>query len=81
MFFGVLPEVMLDGTKDVMTAVHEDETTRYVALYAYNRVEYAPDEPNPDEFGVTRSSEGTMKSTLSKTGKTKPENDPDKTSR
>ena len=50
---GVLPEVMLDRTKDVMTAVHEDETTRYVALYAYNRVEYAPDDPNPDEFGVS----------------------------
>ena len=69
-YLGVLPEVMLDGTKDVMTAVHEDETTRYVALYAYNRVEYAPDEPNPDEFGVSSIfRKGTMKSTYQRPGK------------
>ena len=69
-YLGVLPEVMLDGTKDVMTAVHEDETTRYVALYAYNRVEYAPDEPNPDEFGVSSIfRKGTMKNTYQRPGK------------
>lgn len=69
-YIGVLPEVILDGTKDVMTAVREDETTRYVALYAYNRVEYAPDDPNPDEFGVSSIfRKGTMKSTYQRPGK------------
>lgn len=35
---GVMPEVMLDGKRDIMTAVHEDEKIRYITLYAYNIV-------------------------------------------
>lgn len=67
---GVLPEVILDGKQDLMTAVYEDASTRYVALYAYNRIEYAPDEPNPDEFGVSAIfRKGTTKSTYQRPGR------------
>ena len=67
---GVFPEVILDGKQDLMTAVHEDDMTRYIALYAYNRIEYAPDNLNPDEFGVSAIfKKGTIKSTYQRPGK------------
>lgn len=66
---GVMPEVMLDGKRDIMTAVHEDEKIRYIALYAYNRVEYTPDEPNPDEFGVSAVFGKTNKSSYQRPGR------------
>lgn len=49
---GILPNVGLAGTKDIMTAMHVDEEAhkKYCALYAYNRVVYSPDDPNPDEI-------------------------------
>lgn len=66
---GVMPEVMLDGKRDIMTAVHEDDKIRYIALYAYNRVEYTPDNPNPDEFGVSALFGKTNKSSYQRPGK------------
>lgn len=47
----ILPRIRLDGEKDMMTAmrVSDGGEEKYIALYAYNRVEYSPDEPNPEE--------------------------------
>lgn len=49
---GILPNICLDGTKDIMTAMHVDEENKkkYCAFYGYNRVVYSPDDPNPDEI-------------------------------
>lgn len=65
----VMPEVMLDGKRDIMTAVHEDEKIRYITLYAYNRVDYTPNEANPDEFGVSAVFGKTSKSSYQRPGK------------
>lgn len=48
----IRPEVWLDGSMDLMTAVRLDHESRnrYFILYGYNRVEYSPDDPNPDEL-------------------------------
>jgi hypothetical protein len=50
---GIRPRVILDGDMDIMTAVREDEANKYYALYGYNRVEFTPDDPNPDEVSVS----------------------------
>lgn len=51
----IKPEVWLDGEMDLMTAVRVDEETRnrYFILYGYNRIEYSPDDPNPDELACS----------------------------
>lgn len=50
---GVTPRTALEGIHDVMTAVRTDSSGCYYALYGYNRVEYAPDDQNPDELSVS----------------------------
>lgn len=51
----IRPEIWLDGSMDIMTAVRLDpeSTIRYFALYGYNRVEYSPKDPNPDELACS----------------------------
>ena len=43
----ILPNVMLDGTMDIITAmrVDEEKEMKYYSLYAYNRIEYTPENP------------------------------------
>lgn len=51
----IRPEIWLDGSMDLMTAVRLDHESRnrYFVLYGYNRVEYSPDDPNPDELACS----------------------------
>ena len=51
---GILPNICLDGTKDIMTAMHVDEENKkkYCAFYGYNRVVYSPDDPNQMRYCV-----------------------------
>lgn len=68
---GVLPDVQLDGGKDIMTAEHVDEERqiRYYALYAYNRIEYTPDTPNPNEISCSALyKKGTTKGSYERPG-------------
>lgn len=62
---GIVPEIRLAGDMDIMTAVRWDRENhwRYYALYGYNPVEYAPEEPNSEELAV---------SAIYKKGTTKP---------
>ena len=66
---GVMPEVKLDGKKNLMTAVHEDEKSRYIAIYAYNCIQYMPETRNPNEFGVSALFGNTNKSAYQRPGK------------
>lgn len=74
---GVLPRAALRvvaggtaGDGDLLTAVREDEGgERYVALYAPNRVIYAPDEEHGEEIVVSAIyRRGTTKSTYARPG-------------
>ncbi len=51
----IRPEVWLAGGMDLMTAVRVDEEcrNRYFILYGYNRIEYSPEDPNPDELACS----------------------------
>ena len=66
---GVTPEVRLDGKRDLMTAVREDENSRYIAFYAYNRIQYLPDTLSHNEFGVSALFGKTNKSSYQRPGK------------
>lgn len=50
---GIRPRAELDGKKDMMTAVRSDGKNTFYAIYQYNRVEYDPDDPNPEEMAVS----------------------------
>ncbi len=67
----IRPEVWLDGGMDIMTAVRVDEESgnRYFSLYGYNRIEYSPDDPNPDELACSAIfRKGTTKGSYSRPG-------------
>lgn len=49
----ILPNIQLEGKMDIMTALRTDEDKKinYYALYAYNRISYTPETPNPELSG------------------------------
>ena len=67
---GILPRLRLTGNRDLMTAVREEDPERvYYALYAYNRIEFAPQDPNPDEMAVSALyKKGTTKGSYQRPG-------------
>ncbi len=68
---GILPDVQPEGGGDIVTAAHIDEENniRYYALYAYNRVKYTPETPNPDEFSCSALyKKGTTKGSYQRPG-------------
>lgn len=67
----VLANVELDGTADVITAMHVDEEKKvnYYALYAYNKIKCTPEEPNPEELACSAMYQrGTTKGTYQRPG-------------
>lgn len=71
MKIGILPDVVLDGGMDIMTAEHvdEDEALTCYMLYAYNRAEADPENPNPDEISVSAMyRKGTTKGSYERPG-------------
>ena len=69
---GVSASVILDGRHDLMTLSRTDDSkgSRYYGLYAYNRVVYQPDEPNPDEAAVSAIyRKGTTKGSYQRPGR------------
>lgn len=67
---GVTPAVWLpESGMDVMTAMRTEGEKCYFALYGYNRVEYSPMSPNPDELAVSALfQKGTTKSSYQRPG-------------
>lgn len=68
---GILPDVVLDGRMDIMTAEHVDEKEEvtYYMLYAYNRVEVDQANLNPDEISVSAMyRKGTTKGSYERPG-------------
>ncbi len=67
---GVMPEIWLDGEMDLITAARADENNnRYFILYGYNRIEYSPDSPNPDELACSAIfRKGTTKGSYTRPG-------------
>lgn len=68
----IFPEVILSGDTDVMTSVRYDQDShmRFYGLYAYNRVRYSPDDPNPDELSVSALyAKGTTKGSYQRPGR------------
>lgn len=68
----IYPRVRLEGGKDIVTAVREDEKNNvtYYAMYAYNRVRCTPDELNPDELACSAMyQKGTTKGSYLRPGK------------
>ncbi len=73
---GILPEVLLDGGMDIMTAVRREKGSwkkefKYYAVYAYNRVQYTPETPNPHASACcTPFKQGTVKEDYERPGMT-----------
>lgn len=67
---GIRARVSLpDAAMDMITAVHQDGEQQYYALYGYNRVIYAPGDPNHSETGVSAQfRQGTTKGTYVRPG-------------
>ncbi len=66
---GILPRIALEGRKDVMTAVHEDQDARYCCLYGFNRLVLDQEHPNPDEISVSAIyQKGTIKRSYERPG-------------
>lgn len=66
---GVKARIMLDGDMDIATAVRTEAEKKYYAVYGYNRVEYTPTTPNPDELAVSALyRKGTTKGTYERPG-------------
>ncbi|OUP80677.1 hypothetical protein B5F07_20245 [Lachnoclostridium sp. An169] len=67
---GVLGNVVLDGSMDLLTASRETaEKNRYYVLYGYNRVKVTQDMPNPDEISVSAMyCQGTTKGSYRRPG-------------
>lgn len=49
----IRPRVELEGKSDLMTALREDGDQAWIGLYRYNRVEFSPQEQNPEELAVS----------------------------
>lgn len=85
----ILPEVLLDGGMDIMTATRRETGSRkrellscdhqpeagmmkgnkYYAVYAYNRVQYTPETPNPHASACcTPFKQGTVKEDYERPG-------------
>lgn len=66
---GVLPEIFLEGSMDIATAVRRAEEETYFILYGYNRVEYSPESPNEDETACSAVyRKGTVKGSYQRPG-------------
>ena len=66
---GVLPEIFLEGSMDIATAVRRAEKETYFILYGYNRVEYSPERPNEDENACSAVyRKGTVKGSYERPG-------------
>ena len=69
---GIRPRAELGGGMDLVTAVHQADgkDARYYAVYGYNRIEYSPEEPNPEEIAVSSLyRKGSTKSTYERPGR------------
>ncbi len=66
---GVLPEIFLEGSMDIATAVRRAEKETYFILYGYNRVVYSPERPNEDENACSAVyRKGTVKGSYERPG-------------
>ena len=66
---GIHPRVLLpDAAMDIMTVVRQDGSSRYFALYGYNRVICAPGEPHVETLCSSAFRMGTTKGTYVRPG-------------
>lgn len=67
----IFPEINIICDKDVMTYVNFDDETgdRFYSIYAYNRIIFSPETPNPDEFSCSSLfKKGTIKGSYRRPG-------------
>ncbi len=65
----IFPEILLEGNMDITTAVRKSKNETWFILYGYNRVEYSPQNPNPEEAACSAVyRRGTVKGSYQRPG-------------